>query len=298
MPSPKSVPRLKPRTSILEFEAIGTHWKIELSYMVRERLAELKKAIMARIEEFDKSYSRFRADSLVSQIAQKPGIYVFPDDAKPMMELYKTLNMLSNGLVTPLIGDVLVAAGYDAEYSLQTSALKKPKAWDLVIEYDHPNLTMREPATLDFGAAGKGYLADIVGELMKQHGLNDFCINAGGDVVCRGVEDNRIALEHPEHPSLAIGVATINDASLCGSAGNRRVWGEFHHVIDPVSLESPKHIKGLWVMASSGLVADGLATALYFVPPENLAKHFDFEYAIINEDMSLNYSKNFPGEFF
>jgi thiamine biosynthesis lipoprotein len=52
------------------------------------------------------------------------------------------------------------------------------------------------------------------------------------------------------------------------------------------------------VVAENGLLADGLSTALYFVEPDELAKHFDFEYAIVNEDMSLNYSPNFPAEFF
>jgi len=48
------------------FDAIGTHWEIE-SY---EPLTDgVRKKVLDRIESFDKTYSRFRTDSLVTEIA-------------------------------------------------------------------------------------------------------------------------------------------------------------------------------------------------------------------------------------
>lgn len=299
MPSPKSAPRLSPKQSTLVFEAIGTQWKIELDFVPKKRLTKLSKLIADRIADFDKAYSRFRDDSLVSAMALNAGEYRLPDDAEPLIELYNKLHKITDGLMTPTIGTVLAAAGYNADYRLTPEALTQPPDWSAIAAYKHPFLNLSQPALLDFGAAGKGYLVDIIAELLEQtEGIGQICINAGGDVVCRGPEPTRIALEHPEHPALAIGIATIENASLCGSAGNRRTWDNFHHVIDPKKLVSPNHIKALWVVAETGLLADGLSTALYFVEPKELAKHFDFEYAIVNEDMSLNYSPNFPAEFF
>jgi thiamine biosynthesis lipoprotein len=107
-----------------------------------------------------------------------------------------------------------------------------------------------------------------------------------------------IALEHPDDPAMAIGIARISNQSICGSSGNRRAWGVYHHIINPHSLTSPQHTRALWVIARNGLTADGLATALFFVPAEVLATNFDFEYAIINEDYSLHHSMNFPAEFY
>ena len=61
------------------FEAIGTHWRIDL----REVLTPLDSslllaAIMERIGVFDLAYSRFRGDSLVAEMSRKEGRYQLP----------------------------------------------------------------------------------------------------------------------------------------------------------------------------------------------------------------------------
>jgi thiamine biosynthesis lipoprotein len=55
-----------------EFEAIGTHWKIDLDPGGKD-LEEIQTQIKSRIEIFDKTYSRFREDSLVAQISKESG---------------------------------------------------------------------------------------------------------------------------------------------------------------------------------------------------------------------------------
>ena len=52
-------------------------------------------------------------------MARAAGQYHLPDDAKPMFDLYYKLYAATDGKCTPLIGQVLVDAGYDANYSLQ-----------------------------------------------------------------------------------------------------------------------------------------------------------------------------------
>jgi thiamine biosynthesis lipoprotein len=51
-------------------------------------------------------------------------------------------------------------------------------------------------------------------------------------------------------------------------------------------------------VADTGLLADGLATALFFADAAMLQKHYNFEYAIVNNDFSLERSPNFPATFF
>ncbi len=281
-----------------EFEAIGTHWQIDI--YGDAFLEKVKTKIQKRIAQFDAHYSRFRADSLVTLMSQKAGMYLMPDDAEEMLGLYEKVFRITEGAVTPLIGQVLVDAGYDAEYSLVPKTLTRPKQWDEVLSYSHPTLTLSEPALLDFGAAGKGYLIDIVGELLESEGIMSYCIDAGGDMRQRSMagEVLRVGLEHPEHTEQAIGIAYITNRSLCGSAGNRRVWGDFHHIIDPHMLSSPRHILAVWAVADTTLLADMLTTALFFVSPEVLQTEFDFEYVILHADHSVTRSPDFPGEIF
>lgn len=286
---------------VIDFEAIGTAWKIEIFDTTPDKTAtELKQAILARIDEYDKNYSRFRDDSLVTRMSQRAGRYTLPDDARPMLDLYKQLYDISGGAVTPLIGQTLIEAGYDANYSLQPGKLHTPPKWEAVMDYKFPHLQLKKPALLDFGAAGKGYLVDIIGELLHGRGIYAYLINAGGDILFHTNTHKQIdiGLEHPGDPTMAVGVAHIHNQSLCGSAGNRRAWMGYHHIIDPRSLRSPRHIAAVWVVADTGLLADGLATALFFVDPPVLKQHFDFEYAVVQSDMSLSRSEDFPADFF
>lgn len=286
-----------------KFEAIGTVWHIELfSGATESETKGLERKVLKRIDDFDLDYSRFRADSLVAQMARQSGTYALPTDAQALLDLYRKLYGLTDGQVTPLIGQTLSAAGYDADYSLRAGAVAKPPAWDEAIQYNFPSLTVRQPVILDFGAAGKGYLVDIVSKLLEDNGIGGYCVNAGGDI--RYQTDKslhgplQIALEHPADPTQAIGVATLHNQSICGSSGNRRVWEGYHHIINPTTLQSPRHIAAIWVVADDTITADGLSTALFFVPPSRLLTDFEFEYAILLEDYSLQRSAGFPADFF
>jgi thiamine biosynthesis lipoprotein len=285
------------------FEAIGTHWTVDIDKeLSSEEEALLLRKIKGRIAEFDFAYSRFRDDSIVSQMARKAGEYRLPKDADAMIALYKKMYDITGGLVTPLIGKVLADAGYDASYSLVEKEMSRPKKWDGVLEWKDPILSVKEPALLDFGAGGKGYLVDIVSEILEENRIHSYCVDAGGDMRQRGKDFLKVGLEHPHLPAQAgdvlmvIGTIEIKNESLCGSAGNRRKWGRFHHVISPETLSSPQDLLAVWTVAKTTLLADLLTTALFFVPPETLLEHFEFEYLIVRPDLSIERSENFNAE--
>jgi thiamine biosynthesis lipoprotein len=290
------------RTTKFEFDAIGTHWQIDIADIITPaKQTNLLEKIISLIEDFDITYSRFRKDSLVTKMSEKKGIYLLPDNAKQLLSLYKKLYALTEHAFTPLIGQVLVDAGYDAAYSLKPKTLHRPPEWQTVIAYNYPEIEIKKPVLLDFGAGGKGYLIDLVSDLLKKNSIQEFCVDAGGDMFYENIHDEkklRVGLEHPDNPDEVIGVATIRNQSICASAGNRRRWKNFHHIINPKTLISPKEIKATWVVADRTLLADALATCLFFVPAKTLLKHFDFSYAIIQEDYSLEVSSDFPAEMF
>lgn len=282
------------------FEAIGTQWQIDIdTTFSSEKKQDLLTQVKNRIEAFDKAYSRFRKDSLVVQMSLKKGTYQLPNDAKPLFSLYEKLYLVTHGVFTPLIGQLLSDAGYDAEYSLTAKRLNDVPSWEESLEYKFPNLMIKKPVLLDFGAAGKGYLVDCIGDLLMQKGITTFCIDAGGDIVYKttGERKLRIGLEHPQNPKQVIGVAEIRNESICGSAGNRRQWGNFHHMIHPYTKSSPTDILAVWVVAKTGLIADALATCLFFLSPNSFSP-FDFEYMLIRKDYSIEKSSHFPAEFF
>jgi thiamine biosynthesis lipoprotein len=107
-----------------------------------------------------------------------------------------------------------------------------------------------------------------------------------------------VGLEHPGNFEQVIGIAKIQNESIAASSGNRRTWDKFHHIINPKTLESPKNILATWVIAKKAIIADGLATCLFFVPKEKLEKYFDFECLVLFPDYAFEKSNNFPAELF
>ena len=88
-----------------QFDAIGTRWSIDTGRPVEAALREI---IERRIEGFDRTYSRFRDDSLVAKIAEKSGEYDFPADVEKLIRFYRELYDATDGAVSPLVGNALV----------------------------------------------------------------------------------------------------------------------------------------------------------------------------------------------
>lgn len=282
-----------------QFPAIGTHWQIDIDQKISQKKeSALLAAIAERIELYDKTYSRFRTDSLTYQASQKPGTYLFPQDFLPLIALYDNLYTITDGEVTPLIGNVLADAGYDATYSLKPKKLLKPKAWKDVLEIKGQSLTVKTPVILDFGAAGKGYLIDIIAQLLIDNNITSFCIDAGGDILTKQDKPLRVGLESPQNTKQVIGVIPIQNQSICASAGNRRKWGNFHHIINPKTLEPVTTILSAWIVADTALLADGLATAIFFTSPKKLQKYYNFEYLLLFPDFRIEKSAGFHAELF
>jgi len=283
------------------FEAIGTHWDIQVRDVVAESdWKHLLERVDLRIQAFDGAYSRFRPDSLVTQMSRQAGAYNLPPDGYRLLHFYKQLYEVTSGKVTPLIGQVMADAGYDAAYSFQPKQLRRPPVWEKALRLNSKTLILKRPALLDFGAAGKGYLVDIVSAMLADAGLHNYIINAGGDILSRSKagESLSVGLENPFDTSEVVGITRLVNQSLCASSGSKRKWGKYHHVIDPTLLESTRTIIATWVIADDTMTADGIATALFFTDPALLRKEFKFSFAVLHEDMALHYSRDFPVQLF
>lgn len=294
MPSTRSNQTPRPSYS---FAAIGTHWQIETTAPLS---APLRAAIQRRIAEFDRAYSRFRDDSIVAMMAKKAGEYSFPPDAAPLMTFYRQLYDATDGRVTPLVGQALADSGYDKDYSLRPRPAAVVPAWDDVMQWQGSRVVTTKPVMLDVGAAGKGYLVDILGEILERQGIDDYVIDASGDIRHRGRDVQRIGLENPYDPTRVIGVMNLQNGSLCGSAANRRRWGKgMHHIFDPFSGSPTRAVAATWAAAASTMMADGLATALFFVNGPALRRSFgDIQFVRLNADGKLSHSHDFVGELF
>lgn len=283
------------------FEAIGTHWSIDLYDPLPDVDSKsLNHQLRQRVSVFDSAFSRFRNDSLVSRMATSSGIYKLSEEGMMMLKLYRRLYELTDGRFTPLIGRTLEEAGYDALYTLKEGTLNHPPRWEDVLRLTDDFLEIKKPVLLDFGAIGKGLLIDQIAAFFKRIGCYVFCIDASGDILYRNTNGIplRVGLEHPEHRDKVIGTTELLNESIAASAGNRRKWGNMHHLLDPVTLKPANTILASWIIADSAMLADALATAVFFCDPEKLKNTFRFSYAIVYPDYSIRKSDDFPGELY
>jgi thiamine biosynthesis lipoprotein len=279
------------------FDGIGTSWEISTPAPLSPGQGS---SVLAEVERYDSTWSRFREDSLVTRISVAPGQYELPPEASGLAALYRQLYTLSGGAMTPLIGESLERLGYDPHYSLQPRGeAAPPPAWDTVLEWRGASVRTTAPVVLDIGAAGKGQLVDLVAEQLRGHGVTDFFIDASGDLLNGGQEPVQVALEHPYEPSKAIGTVALGSGALCASASNRRAWGDgLHHVLDGTTGAPVRTVVATWARAGTAMEADALATALFLVPAEDLERHFRFSWLKVFSNGSAEYSAEFEGALF
>lgn len=284
-------------TTSWTFEAIGTAWQIDTC----EPLApDVRASVLDRIERFDKAWSRFRDDSLVAEIARGAGRWEMPDESEGLFGFFTELDDVTVGAVNPLVGRTLSDLGYDAAYSLTASDDPAGVPPWSSIELTAGVLTTIEPMLIDVGAAGKGLLVDQVASIVGQE-VNQFTVDASGDLYHGGTAPLRVALEHPLDPTRAIGVAAVDpEDALCASATNRRAWGDgLHHVLDARTGRPTDDVVATWVVAPrSCMRADGLATAHFFADPDVLMERFDHQFVRMHADGRVQWSNDFPGEIF
>ncbi|MFC8661273.1 FAD:protein FMN transferase [Streptomyces sp. NPDC057199] len=295
-----------PRTDGFAFEAIGTDWRIDTDEPMS---ASLRARVLDRVRRFDATYSRFRPDSTVSRIAaaRKGGRFEFPEDSLRLFGLYDRLYTATEGALDPLVGRQLELLGYDPAYSLtpapdEVRAAERTRGhatWAADVVRDGTTLVTQRPLVIDVGAAGKGYLVDLVSAILREAGHTRFVVDGSGDLLHAGERTIRVGLEHPFDPKRVIGVSRLRGQALCASGVARRAWGDgLHHVLDARTGAPVEGVVATWVVADGTALADGLATALFFTDAQRLAETFTFAYVRMHAGGRADRSSNFPGELF
>jgi thiamine biosynthesis lipoprotein len=276
------------------FEAIGTQWQIDAE---RDLTADEQGTVTELIDRYDATWSRFRDDAAITALRDGGTALLPVDQAEPLLDLYRRLARLTDDAVSPLVGASLEHLGYDRGYSFLAAGGHRSAPRMSELRWEPPELTAPSGTVLDVGAAGKGQVAGLVADLLSGLGLGIFTVDAGGDIVRRG-PTIRVGLEHPADPTRVVGIAELAGASIAASAINRRWWGEgLHHVIDGRTGAPITSLWATWVIAADPMVADGVATALFFVPPDVVEAEFDIDWVTLGP-AGLAASSSWPGEIY
>ena len=263
-------------TKEFTFEAIGTHFWIEIfDEISNEQLAATKARSELLCSTFNQNYSRFRPDSQVSILNLER---VFKNPGEELCELLmygRAFYLRSQGLFNPLVGHILEARGYDADYSFTAKDAADELKFcnpltDLIISEHEITLTC---GNLDLGGYGKGYLIDRLAEDFLTHGIKHFLINGGGDMYGTSMRDGEaitIYLEHPTETSQYLMETTILNQGFAASSPFKRQWSHKERLYTHIIAESEVPKLATFVKAKNAIEADVFATVSLLLPETSL----------------------------
>lgn len=269
--------------STYEFDAIGSRfWLVRLDGGVFS--AELKTAIDEYVALFDLRYSRFRDDSLVSQLFHTGAIADPPEEMLRMLDFAKDMHALSQGVFDLTVAGALSKLGYG---SREHDGDIRTDLWD-ILSYSPEEIRCPAGIMLDFGGFGKGWLIDELARIMCDHGATQYIVNGGGDLCVQSDTPIEFALEDPHKPDTIYKTVSISRGALAGSNTIKRSWetagGLRHHIIDPTTGDSSKSpYEASYVLAHTALIADTLATIVIIRPSliDALSRTYDAHIMLI-----------------
>lgn len=131
-------------------------------------------------------------------------------------------------------------------------------------------------AGIDEGAWGKGYGLDRAGAVLAKAGVRSALLDLGGQVLAIGSDSGekpwRVPVADPRDRARTVAELGLADRSAATSGDSERfreVDGRrIGHILDPATGEPARDFGSVTVVASSGLLADVLSTALFVLGPE------------------------------
>lgn len=242
------------------------------------KLAERTDRAFAWFAEVERRCSRFDDASELRNLSLHIG-----EPVRVSTLLFQALDIalnvarLTGGALDPAVGRAMERSGFNTNYMTGARVMSKLPAdsmgtyRDILLDRDAQTVTLLRPLSLDLGAVAKGLAVDLAAEELR--GLPGFVINAGGDILARGLNPDaepwRIGIRHPRRHDDLLTSLRITDAAVCTSGDYERpqAAGDGHHILDPASGASAGLAISVTVVAPTAVVADALSTAVFVLGP-------------------------------
>jgi thiamine biosynthesis lipoprotein len=144
------------------------------------------------------------------------------------------------------------------------------------VEISEAGIRLTRPGmgvTLD--GIAKGYVVDRMAAVLSEQGLDDYLINAGGDVRSAGFREDgsswRVGVQDPKKEGDLPDVIGLSNRAVATS-GSYEIYFDrertHHHIVSARTGSSPDFSQSVSVTAPTTLAADALATTLFVMDPE------------------------------
>ncbi len=266
------------------WEALGS--SVVLQVGDPSALGRARAIVEQELDAIDRACSRFRADSDLQRVNGGAGRFV--EVGRLLIEAVRVALRaaeLTDGDVDPTVGNALVLAGYDRDWTLLEKPVEGPErasqpvirarvtpGWR-AIEIDSERVAIRIPTgvRLDLGATAKAWAADRAAAAVHEATGAGSLVSLGGDIATAGVGPDggwRIYVTD-DHRSAPAGQGQMIEI-LCGGIATSstavRRWSHEgqtrHHIIDPATgTPVPRTWRTVSVAAQTCLDANIASTA-------------------------------------
>lgn len=232
---------------VATWRALGTY--VHLRVADRNLIAEAASLAADVLDEVDHACSRFREDSELMQVSAAPGVYRVSPVLAGAVRIALEAARETDGILDPTVGSLLAAGGYDRTFALVPQddptpvSLPRPRPDWRTIDVVDDHLVIPAGVTIDLGATGKGYAADLVALTLTGRLGTGVLVSVGGDVRVisdDGTDSWPVSIAHSPGDlaeDRLLAMVSLRDGGLATSSVTARRWSrggrQWHHIIDP-----------------------------------------------------------------
>lgn len=254
----------------LEGAAQGTTWHVMYTDAQQRNL---QTAIDSTLQDIDQCLSIYRPDSEIALFNksttwayQSP--YFYPV-LKKSAEIYAATNGAFDPTVMPLTEAYRAGKKTGLPWWEKTDSLLQYVGFPKITFDENSVHKLKNHVRLDFDGIAQGYSVDVLAALLERNGMQDYMVEIGGEVRCKGLKNGApwtIAIDNPLHPSSKSSVVQLFNKAAT-TAGNYRDHYQQNghalgHIINPATgLTAPADLLSVTVFADDAITADGYDTA-------------------------------------
>jgi thiamine biosynthesis lipoprotein len=274
--APQVVERARP--------AMGS--ELELTAWTSNEAAALSafESVFAEFDRLENLLSVWQPGSDVVRLNEAAGTRPIPvaEDTRRVLAASAEAFALSQGSFDPTFGRLAEVWKFDHDRDNRVPTRKEIDARlafvdGRKVEVDRPPGTAfvtRKGVRLHLGGIGKGFAVDRAVKMLRDLGLKDVMVQAGGDLFASGHREGRpwrLGIADPRDPATIFASLDVSDAAFSTSGDYERFFiaggVRYHHIIDTRTGEPARGCRSVTVLAPTALTADWMSTAVFILGP-------------------------------
>jgi len=270
---------------VVEREQIlmGTTVSISIAGVDADHAHRAADRAFGEIRRIEAIMSTYRPESEISQVnaaAGKSWTSISPE-LRFVIEAGLRFGELSAGAfditVKPLIGIWHIEKGGRPPRQEAIDALLPLVNYHAVQIDAKGRVRLRKPGmAFVLGGIAKGYAVDRAIEVLRNEGVENAIVNAGGDLRAIGRRSLsrpwRVGIRDPRRRNERMADLSLTDRAVATSGDYERFYiyqgVRYHHILDPRTGRPARGCRSVTVIAPRAMEADALATAAFVLGPE------------------------------